>query len=147
MKKSKKGISLLGVIVVIIVIIGTPILLLNMNKGKDDNKENTEYGENATSNVVLKVYKEGTDKVINTLNITDGEKAKKVQEINENMKSLPKADVKLAVAREWEITIDEDILISGNFSEDYCYYFNNKENISKLVKRPENLNQLLDEIL
>ena len=149
MKQNKKGINLLVVIIVIILIIGAPILLFSMNKeeSNENNNNNVENSAEVTSNVVLKVYKEGTDKIINTTNITDVENVKKIQQINENLKAVPEANVKLAVAREWEITIDEDILISGNFSESYCYYFNKEGNISKLVKKPEELNEWLDKIL
>lgn len=147
MKQSKKGIKLLAIIIIVILIIGTPILLLSMNKEESNDNNNVENSPEVTSNVVLKVYKEGTDKVLNTINVTDGENVKKIQQINENLKELPKANVKLAVAREWEITIDEDILISGNFSEGYCYYYNKVANISKLVERPEKLNEWLDEML
>ena len=149
MKQNKKGINLLVVIIVIILIIGAPILLFSMNKeeSNENNNNNVENSSEVTSNVVVKVYNEGTDKVLNTINVNDGESVKKIQKINENLKASPSADVKLAVAREWEITIDEDILISGNLSEGYCYYYNKEENISKLVKRPEELNEWLDKIL
>ena len=147
MKQSRKGVNILAVITIVILIIGIPILLSSMNKEKSRENNNTENSAEVTSNVVLKVYKEGTDKIINTTNITDVENVKKIQQINENLKAVPEANVKLAVAREWEITIDEDILISGNFSESYCYYFNKEGNISKLVKKPEELNEWLDKIL